>query len=155
MVTENFQEILTMDLHVYGPSGEGRIAGWGAVCGGFAGERGQAVRALCLCGVVLAFLMGPSFAEETVNETIASRPVVIEAKAEDGIVVGGKRYRVEAWTTVLDAAGNGITLCDLALPCEARIEYNPLDNRDPVCLRIEVIRMLEPPNGFVIADDPG
>lgn len=144
-----------MGSDIYGPSGEARPAGWEAACDGSAGKRGQAVRALYLCGVVLAFLMGPSFAEETVSETIASRPVVIEARAGDGIVVAGKRYRVEPWTTVLDAAGNGIALCDLALPCEARIEYNSLENRDPVCLRIEVIRILEPRNGFVIADDPG
>jgi hypothetical protein len=112
----------------------------------------------CVFLLVVAFFLfawGPSFAQDPGKKTATSGPVTIEGKDEGGIVVAGQRYRVEKLTVILDATGNAISLCDLPLPCEAKVEYRLTENHEPLCLRIEIVRVLKAPPDFVIADDPG
>ncbi|MFO7599965.1 MAG: hypothetical protein R6X27_09185 [Candidatus Desulfacyla sp.] len=81
--------------------------------------------------------------------------MTIEGKGDGGISIAGQRYRVGESTAILDATGNRISLCDLSLPCEAQVEYRLEENLEPLCLRIEILRVLKAPPNFVITDDPG
>jgi len=108
--------------------------------------------------LLVAFFLsagGSSFAQDPGAETVASGLVVIEGKGDGGIVIAGQRYRVGESTTILDATGNRISLCDLSLPCEAEVLYRFIENHEPLCLRIETIRVLKSPHNFMIANDPG
>jgi hypothetical protein len=108
--------------------------------------------------LLVAFFLsagGPSFAQDSGKETVLFGSVIIEGKGDGAIVVAGQRYRVEDSTVILDASGNPISLCDLSLPCEAKVEYQLTDHHEPLCLRIETLRVLKAPPNVVIADDPG
>jgi hypothetical protein len=96
------------------------------------------------------------FAENQGDGTVVSKTVTIQSKGDGGIVIDGRRYAVKKSTTILDALGKGISLCDLPVPCEAVVGYRPTtENQAPVCLKIEVKRLLQGASSMVVADDPG
>lgn len=74
-------------------------------------------------------------------ETIKS--ALIKDKGDYGILIKGQRYKVSDSTLILDLLGKEIPLCDLPIPCEALVEYKKIKGLDPICLRIEVRRLLE------------
>ncbi|MBW2710228.1 MAG: hypothetical protein JRD04_13415 [Deltaproteobacteria bacterium] len=78
---------------------------------------------------------------EDKGETIES--ALIKDKGDYGILIDGRQYRVNESTLVLDLLGKKIPLCDLPVPCEALVEYQRIKGMDPVCLRIEMRRLLE------------
>jgi len=125
------------------------------------GERGHPsqhvpwTRFLFLWVVFFLSGCGSSLAQDPGEETVISSPVTIEGKGDGGIVIAGQRYGVGESTAILDASGNRISLCDLLLPSEAEVEYRLEENLEPLCLRIEIIRVLKAPTNFVITDDPG
>lgn len=122
---------------------------------GHPGQNVPSTRIFFLLVVFFLSAWGSSFAQDPGEEAVLSSPVTIEGKGDGGIVIGGQRYRVGESTAILDATGNRISLCDLSLPCEAEVEYRLTENHEPLCLRIETIRVLKAPPNFVIADDPG
>ena len=78
---------------------------------------------------------------EEKSEMIKS--ALIKDKGDYGVRIDGRRYRVTESTIILDLLGKEIPLCDLPVPCEALVEYLRIDGLDPVCLRIEMRRLLE------------
>jgi hypothetical protein len=74
-------------------------------------------------------------------ETIDS--AVIKDKGDYGVLIKGQKYRVTESTLILDLLGKEIPLCDLPIPCKALVEYKKIKGLDPICLRIEVRRLLE------------
>jgi hypothetical protein len=71
------------------------------------------------------------------------RPALIKDKGDDGVLIDGRQYRIAESTIILDLLGKKILLCDLPIPCEALVEYRMINGLNPVCLRIEVKRLLE------------
>lgn len=72
---------------------------------------------------------------------------VIKQKGEDGLVINGKRCLLSQTLIILDIMGKEIPLCDLPVPCEATVEYDWPSGDDPVCIRVEVTRLLEGDTG--------
>ena len=68
---------------------------------------------------------------------------LIKDKGEYGILIDGREYRITEWTLIFDLMGKEILLCDLPVPCEARVKYRIDEELSPVCLRIEMRRLLE------------
>jgi len=122
---------------------------------GHPGQHMPSTQLLFLLVVFFLSAWGASFAQDPGEEPVISDPVTIEGKGDGGIVIAGQRYRVGESTAILDATGNRISLCDLSLPCEAEVEYRLEENLEPLCLRIEILRVLKSPPNFVITDDPG
>ena len=75
------------------------------------------------------------------SETIKS--ALIKDKGDYGIFIDGRQYRINEATIIFDLMGKEIPLCDLPVPCEALVEYKRIKGLDPVCLRIEMQRLLE------------
>ncbi len=68
---------------------------------------------------------------------------IIKDKGDYGILIDGRKYRMTDSTVIFDLLGKEIPLCDLPVPCEARVEYQAPKGLPPVCLRIEMRRLLE------------
>ena len=68
---------------------------------------------------------------------------LIKDKGDYGVLIDGRRYRVTESTIIFDILGKKIPLCDLPIPCEALVEYRVVEEQNPICLRIEVKRLLE------------
>ena len=71
------------------------------------------------------------------------KSALIKDKGDDGILIDGRQYRITESTIILDLMGKKIPLCDLPIPCEALVEFRITEVKNPVCLRIEVKRLLE------------
>jgi hypothetical protein len=78
---------------------------------------------------------------EEISEII--EPALIKSKGDNGVTINSRRYGISKSTIILDLMGKEIPLCDLPIPCEALVEYRMIAGQDPVCLRIEVKRLLE------------
>ena len=78
---------------------------------------------------------------ETMSEIIA--PATIKDKGNYGVLINSRQYGVSESTIIFDLMGKEIPLCDLPIPCEALVEYRMVAGQAPVCLRIEVRRLLE------------
>jgi hypothetical protein len=68
---------------------------------------------------------------------------IIKDKGDYGILIDGRQYQINESTVIFDLMGKEIPLCDLPVPCEARVEYQAPKGLPPVCLRIEMRRLLE------------
>jgi hypothetical protein len=68
---------------------------------------------------------------------------LIKDKGEYGILIDEREYRIIESTLIYDLMGKEIPLCDLPVPCQARVEYSINEELKPVCLRIEMRRLLE------------
>ena len=95
------------------------------------------------------------FAQNPGDRTSISKTVTIESKGDSRIVFAEQHYKIGKSTTILDVDGKRISLCDLMVPCEAVVEYQLIENQEPVCLKIETKRVLEGASSVVIVDDPG
>ncbi len=73
----------------------------------------------------------------------AIQSALVKDKGDDDILIKGQRYNVTESTLIFDILGKEILLCDLPTPCEALVEYQKIKGLDPICLRIEVRRLLE------------
>ena len=94
-------------------------------------------------------------AEKPEKEATLPGTVDIEKKGDSRIIINGNRYLVDKSTIIIDVDGKNITLCDLAVPCEAVVEYRSRENQEPVCLKIETKRLLKGASAMVIEDDSG
>lgn len=77
----------------------------------------------------------------TQSEIIES--ALIKSKGDNGVLIDSRRYGISESTIILDLLGKEIPLCDLPVPCEALVEFHMIAGQDPVCLRIEMTRLLE------------
>jgi hypothetical protein len=68
---------------------------------------------------------------------------IIKDKGDYGVLIDGRQYRVTESTIIFDLLGKKIPLCDLPIPCRAVVEYQLIEGQNPLCLRIEVKRLLE------------
>lgn len=78
---------------------------------------------------------------EDKSETIES--ALIKNKGDYGVLIDSRQYRINEATLIFDLMGKEIPLCDLPVPCVALVEYKRIKELDPVCLRIEMRRLLE------------
>jgi len=87
--------------------------------------------------------LAPCMDNNTEDKSETIEPALIKDKGDDGILIDNRRYRITESTIILDLLGKEIPLCDLPVPCEALVEYKKIKGLDPICLRIEMRRLLE------------
>jgi hypothetical protein len=72
-----------------------------------------------------------------------SAKLTISGKTDDAILIGERHFAVTETTVIIDMKGKKIRLSDLAVPCEAEIEYRLIMDEDPCTLKITVKKLLE------------
>ena len=88
-------------------------------------------------------------------QNVLSKAVTIETKDGKAIMIAGQRHEVTESTIILDLNGQGLSLCDLPVPCEAEVDYRLRKNQDPICVSIKIRRVPEGATSLIIVDDPG
>ena len=90
--------------------------------------------------VVLCLLAGPasSFDDKGVLRTGYVR---VDAKDTSSVTIGERQFLVTATTLILDRHGKQIPLIDLAIPCEANLQYRLRMDKDPVIERLAVVKL--------------
>lgn len=98
-------------------------------------------RTFLVIGVaVLCLLAGPalSFDEKGV---MRSAYVRIDAKDTASVTIGERQFMVTGSTLIMDRHGKQIPLIDLAIPCEANLQYRIRMDKDPVIERLGVVKL--------------
>jgi hypothetical protein len=72
-----------------------------------------------------------------------SGTLTISGKTADSILVLERHFAVTESTTIINVKGKKIRLSDLAVPCNAEIEYRLRMDKDPLVLKITVKKVLQ------------
>jgi hypothetical protein len=108
--------------------------------------KGHNIFRIALCFTLLIFIMAAhpmSVFPKNAPSLDRSATVTISGKTTDAVLVSERHFMVTESTTILDARSKKIQLSDLAVPCEAKIEYRLRMDKDPVVLKITVKRLLK------------
>jgi len=72
-----------------------------------------------------------------------SAKLTISGKTADAVIIGERHFTVTEATVITDMKGKKIRLSDLAVPCNAQIEYRLIMDGAPLALKITVKKLLE------------
>jgi hypothetical protein len=72
-----------------------------------------------------------------------SGTVMISGKTVDSVLISERHFAVTESTIIVNVRGKRIRLTDLAVPCEAQIEYRLRMDEDPLALKITVKKLLQ------------
>ena len=81
--------------------------------------------------------------DSTGDKTETLKSALIKDKGDHGVLIDGRKYRINEATVIFDLMGKEIPLCDLPVPCIALVDFKKIKELDPICLRIEMRRLLE------------
>lgn len=97
------------------------------------------IAALSLISLTWAFNVSQAVAaEKPAREYQPSALMVVESKDIYSIIASKKLFRITAKTKLFDPNGKDITIRELPVPCEAKIQYQPVKYDDPTALKIVV-----------------
>jgi hypothetical protein len=97
------------------------------------------ITALTLISLTWAFNMSHTSAEEKSTKEYQPRALmVVESKDIYSIIASKKLYQITAKTKIFSPNGMEIPLRELPVPCEAKVQYEPVTYDDPTALKIVV-----------------
>ena len=109
--------------------------------------KGQLICRIAFCLIVPLFVIiaypGTGFPEPAQKSLDRSATLTIGGKTADYILIGERHFTVTEATVIITLKGKKIQLSDLAVPCEAVIEYRLIMDEDPLALKITVKKLLE------------
>jgi hypothetical protein len=108
--------------------------------------KGQLICRIAFCFIVpmLVIIAYPDtgFSEPAQKSLDRSAKLTISGKTDDSILIGERHFAVTETTVIIDMKGKKIRLSDLAVPCDAQIEYRLIMDEDPLALKITVKKLL-------------
>jgi len=86
---------------------------------------------------------GTVFPKSAPQSLDRSGTVTISGKTADAVLISERHFAVTESTIIVDMSGKKIQLSDLAVPCNAQIEYRLRMDEDPLALKITVKKLLQ------------
>ena len=109
--------------------------------------KGQAIARIACWFIALLFVIiaypDTGLSEPAQKSLDRSAKLTISGKTADAVLIGERHFTVTEATVITDMKGKKIRLGDLAVPCEAVIEYRLIMDEDPLALKITVKKLLE------------
>jgi len=93
--------------------------------------------------LVITVYPDTGFSEPAQKSLDRSATLTISGKTADAILIGERHFTVTEATVIIDMKENKIRLSNLAVPCEAVIEYRLIMDENPLALKITVKKLLE------------
>ena len=85
---------------------------------------------------------GSIFPKSAPKSLDRSATVTISGKTADSVLVSERHFAVTGSTIIVSERGKRIELGDLAVPCNAQVEYRLRMDEDPLALKITVKKLL-------------
>jgi hypothetical protein len=99
--------------------------------------------AFCILCLMLLLAAGSVIAAESVDTgVVRNKLLIINGKSDHAVVVGERKFVVTGDTAIFNMHGKPIPLIDLAVPCEATVQYRLVMDKSPVVLRLQVQKPL-------------
>ena len=97
----------------------------------------------CLLCMMLLLAAGSVIAAETVETGIVrNKLLILNDKTDHAVMAGERKFMVTENTLIFNMHGKQIPLIDLAVPCEATVQYRLIMDKSPVVLRVQVKKLL-------------
>ena len=98
---------------------------------------------VCLACLLLLFTAEAVMAADTADTgVVRDKLLIINGKTDHAVEVGERRFEVTGETRIINLQGKRIPLIDLAVPCEATVQYRLIMDKSPVVLRLQVEKQL-------------
>jgi hypothetical protein len=81
-------------------------------------------------------------AESADTGVVRNKLLIVNSKTDHAIVVGERKFVVSEDAAIFNMHGKQIPLIDLAVPCEATVQYRLVMDKSPVVLRVQVKKNL-------------
>jgi len=82
-------------------------------------------------------------AAETMDTgVVRNKILIVNGKTDHAIVVSERKFVVNENTAIFNMHGKQILLMDLAVPCEATVQYRLIMDKSPVVMRLQVKKEL-------------
>src|SRR3990170_1519557 len=95
---------------------------------------------LCVTGLLSAEI---AITAETVETgAVRNKLLIVGDKTDHAVMVGERKFVVTENTAIFNMHGKQIPLIDLAVPCEAAVQYRLVMDKNPVVLRLQVKKPL-------------
>jgi hypothetical protein len=95
---------------------------------------------LCLA---LLLVTGSVMAAESVDTgLVRNKLLILNGKTDHAVMVGERKFVVTEDTAIFNMHGKQIPLMDLAVPCEATVQYRLIMDKSPVVMRLQVKKPL-------------
>jgi hypothetical protein len=92
---------------------------------------------------MLLLLTGSAIAAESVDTgVVRNKLLIVDGKTDHGVMVGERKFVVMEDTAIFNMHGKQIPLIDLAVPCEATVQYRLIMDKSPVVMRLQVKKSL-------------
>jgi hypothetical protein len=97
----------------------------------------------CLVGLMLLLAAETVIAAETMDTgVVRNKILIVNGKTDHAIVVSERKFVVNENTAIFNMHGKQILLMDLAVPCEATVQYRLIMDKSPVVMRLQVKKEL-------------
>jgi hypothetical protein len=97
----------------------------------------------CFLCLMLFLTAETAIAAESVNTgVVRNKLLIIDGKTDHAVMVGERKFVVTEDTAIFNMHGQQIPLIDLAVPCEATVQYRLIMDKSPVVLRVQVKKLL-------------
>ena len=97
----------------------------------------------CFLFLALLLLAGSVLATESGDTgVVRNKLLIINTKTDHAVIVGERKFVVTEDTAIFNMHGKQIPLIDLAVPCEATVQYRLIMDKSPVVTRVQVKKNL-------------
>ena len=81
-------------------------------------------------------------AESADTGLVRNKLLILNGKTDHAVMVGERKFVVTEDTAIFNMHGKQIPLMDLAVPCEATVQYRLIMDKSPVVMRLQVKKPL-------------
>ena len=110
-------------------------------------HEGHVIYRIVFWFIVSVFIMtahpGAVFPKSAPQSLDRLATVTISGKTADAVLVFERHFVITESTIIVNVKGKKIQLSDLAVPCNAEIEYRLRMDEDPLALKITVKKLLQ------------
>jgi hypothetical protein len=97
----------------------------------------------CILSLMLLLVAGSVIAAESTDTgVLRNKLLIVDGKTEHAVMVGERKFVVTEDTAIFNIHGKQIPLADLAVPCEATVQYRLIMDKSPVVMRLQVKKQL-------------
>jgi hypothetical protein len=95
-----------------------------------------------LCTMLITAAGSVLAAEIVDTGVVRNKLLIINDKSDHAVIVGERKFVIAGDTMIFNLHGKQIPLMDLAVPCEATVQYRIEMNKPPAVLRLQVKKPL-------------
>jgi hypothetical protein len=97
----------------------------------------------CLACLLLLLTAETGAVGEAVDTgVVRNKVLIVSSKTDQAVTVGERPFMVTGETKIFNQYGKQISLAELAVPCEAMVQYRLIMDKSPVVVRLQVKKQL-------------